>query len=154
MPKTILLLLSIAITACVSEQTDDLCSNGKCDTVALCYEHTCNGSSTGHRCFDNHAAYCDALCSENNCAAELACRAECRSSGDPSGGGSSGGGSGSGSGGGGLPDPSRYGSDEGGICMRVGVSCSGTDPLADHCCGFGACLSEDGGPFLCQAPLP
>ena len=47
-------------------------------TQSLCYDHNCNGSRTGKRCFGDRAAYCKSLCGESNCVARMACKSECR----------------------------------------------------------------------------
>lgn len=44
----------------------------------LCYAHECNGQKTGRKCFPDKASYCQSMCSENNCAARMACDAECK----------------------------------------------------------------------------
>lgn len=50
----------------------------KSSTTSLCYDHDCNGSRTGRKCFGDRGAYCKSLCAESNCVARMACKSECR----------------------------------------------------------------------------
>lgn len=42
-----------------------------------CYEHVCDGWSSGQQCFVDFDDYCDSLCNEWGCGAEQACDEEC-----------------------------------------------------------------------------
>ena len=66
-PRSLLLSIVVAFAACVANGdgtggTSGGSNDGKGDngnsSTQLCYEHTCNGSSTGKRCFSDQAAYC------------------------------------------------------------------------------------------------
>ncbi len=47
-------------------------------TADLCYgPFDCNGNTVDKQCFSNQTDYCDSLCSEDNCVAQIFCQNEC-----------------------------------------------------------------------------